>query len=73
MSDFPARLKELRKLSGLTQEQMGSIIGVSKYAIHLYEKGTNYPDAKGLIALAEHFHVSIDYLVGRTDNPNINP
>lgn len=73
MSDFPARLKELRKRSGLTQEQMGSVIGVSKYAIHLYEKGINYPDAKGLIALAEHFHVSIDYLVGRTDNPNINP
>ncbi len=69
---FFERIYELRKRAGLTQDQLGAVIGVSKYSIHLYEKGTNYPDVKGLIGLADYFNVSIDYLVGRTDNPEVN-
>ena len=38
----------------------------------LYEKGKNYPDVRGLIGLADYFGVSTDYLLGRTDNPEIN-
>ena len=72
MTIFSERLKELRKKEKLTQEQLGQAIGVSKYAILLYEKGKNYPEVKGLIGLADYFGVSIDYLVGRTNNPEIN-
>ena len=72
MTIFSERLKELRKKEKLTQEQLGQAISVSKYAILLYEKGKNYPEVKGLIGLADYFSVSIDYLVGRTDNPEIN-
>lgn len=72
MSTFSVRIKELRKASHLTQEDLGKIIGVSKYAILLYEKGKNCPEMKGLVGLADYFGVSIDYLVGRTDNPEIN-
>lgn len=72
MAVFEERLKELRKAHHLTQEELGQVIGVSRYAVLLYEKGTNCPEMKGLIGLADYFGVSIDYLVGRTDNPEIN-
>ena len=45
---------------------------LKKYAIYSYEKGRASPEMKGLIGLADYFGVSIDYLVGRTDNPEIN-
>ena len=72
MDTFSIRIKELRKQHNLTQEQLGQVIGVSKYSILLYEKGKNYPDVRGLIGLADYFEVSTDYLLGRTDNPEIN-
>lgn len=72
MATFSDRIKELRKQAGLTQEQLGAVIGVSKYSIHLYEKGTNFPDMKGFITLAEYFDVSMDYLTGRTDKREVN-
>lgn len=72
MSDFSERIKELRKEKGLSQEGVGNIIGVKKYAVYSYEKGRACPDMKGLIALAEYFDVSMDYLAGRTDKREVN-
>ena len=72
MADFSERIKELRIQNGMTQEEVGKIIGVKRYSIYGYEKGNNYPEVPGLITLADYFGVSIDYLVGRTDNPEIN-
>ena len=72
MNIFKERLKQLRNARHETQDAVGAAIGVSRYAIHLYEKGSNFPEIKGLIALADHFNVSIDYLVGRTDKPEVN-
>lgn len=72
MADFSERIKLLRKEKGLSQEAVGSIIGVKKYAVYSYEKGRACPDMKGLIALADYFDVSMDYLAGRTDNPKVN-
>ena len=72
MERFSTRIKELRKQHNLTQEQLGQVIDVSKYSILLYEKGKNYPDVRGLIGLADYFGVSTDYLLGRTDNQEIN-
>lgn len=72
MATFSERIKALRKEKGLTQEELGNIIGVKKYSIHSYENEKNCPEMKGLIGLADYFGVSIDYLVGRTDNPEIN-
>ena len=71
-SGFASRIKALRKQKKLSQEQLGAVIGVSKYAVYLYEKGTNFPDARGLVALADYFDVSIDYLLGRTDKREVN-
>ena len=72
MANFSERIKELRKENGLSQEEVGSIIGVKKYAVYSYEKGRACPDMKGLIALAEYFDVSMDYLAGRTDKREVN-
>lgn len=59
------RLKELRKDNGLTQDQMGAIIGVKKGAISYYEKGRNNPSMEDLSKFADHFDISLDYFAGR--------
>ena len=72
MEIFADRIKELRLERGLTQEAVGEIIGVKRYAVYSYEKGRACPEMKGLVALADYFGVSMDYLAGRTDNREIN-
>lgn len=69
---FSERMRELRLARGMSQDAVGKIIGVKRYSVYSYEKGLNYPEVRGLIALADYFGVSIDYLVGRTDNPEVN-
>ena len=72
MATLSERIKELRESRNLTQEALGTVIGVKRYSIYSYEKGRAYPEMKGLIALADFFDVSMDYLAGRTDNPAVN-
>ena len=69
---FSERMRGLRLARGMSQDAVGKIIGVKRYSVYSYEKGLNYPEVRGLIALADYFGVSIDYLVGRTDNPEVN-
>ena len=47
------------------------MFSVSRWAVHNYEAGKNHPDFNGLIALADYFNVSLDYLVGRSDHRDI--
>lgn len=72
MSIFAERIRELRIERGLTQEEVGKIIGVKRYAVYSYEKGRACPEMKGLVALADYFDVSMDYLAGRTDKRETN-
>ena len=72
MEIFAERIKELRIEHGLTQEAVGEIIGVKRYAVYSYEKGRACPEMKGLVALADYFGVSMDYLAGRTDKREVN-
>ena len=69
MLDFNKRLKELRKTEEITQKQLGQIIGLSTSHIQSYELSKRKPSYFKLIALADYFDVSIDYLVGRSDDP----
>lgn len=69
MEKFSTRVKELRESRSLSQEALGKIIGVKRYSVYTYEKGRNYPDIPRLIALADYFDVTTDYLLGRTDTP----
>lgn len=72
MANFFERIKELRCKRGMTQEALGKVIGVKPDSIYIYERGKAYPEVRKLIVLADFFGVSLDYLVGRTDNPEIN-
>lgn len=60
-------IKELRIEKGISQYQLGQEIGVSQKAIDYWEQGINEPKASYIIALADYFNVSTDYLLGRTD------
>src|SRR5699024_9636165 len=58
-----------RKQKDMTQDQVSKIIGVTSPAYTAYEKGSRTPDYDILQSLADYYDVSIDYLLGRTDNP----
>ena len=69
MAEFPERLLELRKANGLTQKQLAVKSNLSEVGIKSYERNIREPAYRQLIALADYFNVSLDYLVGRSDNP----
>ena len=58
------RLREVRKKRGLTQTELGELIGVGKSAICCYEKETRNPTLEALIEMIHVFGVSADYLLG---------
>lgn len=66
------RIKELRKNNNLTQKQLAAILGITEVSEQRYEYGTVTPTVENLILLADYFNISVDYLLGRTDNPKIN-
>lgn len=66
-------LKKLRESLGLTQEQFGNSVGVGKTAYNNYETGKREPRSEFWIAIAEKYHVSIDYLMGHKDDPYLIP
>lgn len=63
------RLKELRDTRGISQLKLAMDLGLNQNSISRYETGTREADYATLIKLADYFHVSIDYLLERTDNP----
>ncbi len=66
------RLKEIRKKKGITQLKLAMDLGMNQNSISRYETGEHEADYRTLIALADYFNVSIDYLLERTENPEIN-
>ena len=70
--ELPSAFKRFRKDFKITQKQAAAAAGVSEVMYQFYEYGKNEPTASVLIALADYFDVSLDYLVGRSDNPEVN-
>lgn len=66
---FSERLLALRKKAKLSQTQMGEAAGISQFAVSKIEKGERAASIEVLYALADYFDVSLDYLVGRSDDP----
>lgn len=62
-------LKKVRKNFALTQKQVAEKTKLSYRSYQEYEGDRSVPPVTAVIALADFFNVSIDYLVGRTDNP----
>lgn len=68
-SIFCERLNELRTSKNLTMERLGEQVDATRGTISNYENGNKRPSLEMLIKLATYFDVSLDYLIGRTDNP----
>jgi transcriptional regulator with XRE-family HTH domain len=67
MAKFCERIRELRVERGLKQREMAEQFGLAINSYQCYEYETRYPEFPGLIAIADFFDVSLDYLVGRSD------
>ena len=63
------RLRELREQRGISQLRLAMDLSLNQNSISRYETGEREADYKTLIALADYFHVSVDYLLERTDVP----
>lgn len=66
------RLKALREKRGISQLKLAMDLELNQNSISRYESGAREADYKTLIALADYFDVSIDYLLERTDKPKMN-
>ena len=66
------RLKELRKSRGYTQISLQMQTGIEQALLSKFENGERIPPTETLLRLAEFYNVSIDYILYRTDKPEIN-
>ncbi len=62
---FGERLRDLRQEKNIGQVELATKIGVSKGIISLWEQGKREPTLSSLVAIADFFNVTIDYLIGR--------
>ncbi len=66
------RLKQLRIARGITQQRLAIDLNMNQNSISRYENGTREADYRTLILFADYFHVSVDYLLERTDDPTFH-
>lgn len=69
---FAERLSDLQKAKGVGRRDVFTSTGISQTAYHRYITGEREPNLSILVALANYFDVSIDYLAGRTDVPKMH-
>lgn len=63
-------LRLLREKHGLSQQSLAEKLGITQQAVYKYEKTSVEPDISTLMQLAKLFNVSVDYLIGFSDNAN---
>ena len=66
------RIRDLREDHDYTQLQLAQMLGIQRTQYRRYESGFRDIPTDLLIRLADLYHVSIDYLLGQTDNPERN-
>ncbi len=66
------KIKSLRENSGLEAQKLASELSVGKSTLSNWENDRRTPDTDTLIKIANYFEVSVDYLLGRTDERNLN-
>ena len=66
---FGQRLRAARKARGEKQEDLGQVLGVKKSQISEMERGSTSTTLEKLSIICQHYHVSADYLLGLTDDP----
>lgn len=72
MVDFGERIRNLRKQLGISQEQLGERLGVTKSMVSSYETSMRMPSYTVLVKIAKLFHVSTDYLLGLDTGDTVN-
>ena len=72
MSAVYQRIRDLREDRDLTQKKMGEILSCSQRVYSNYERGELDIPTEILLMLADYYDVSVDYILGRTDNPAVN-
>ena len=73
MMIFSQRLRQLREEKKLKQSDMAELMGMKTRNYQRWEFGEIDAPGSSLIFLGDYFHVSADYLLGRTDNREVNP
>lgn len=71
MFDFGKRLRDVRQQNGLTQKQLAEKIGSDERGVRRYEAGERKPGLDVILAILDNLDVSADYLLGRTDTPQM--
>lgn len=79
--EWNQRLAAVRKAAGLTQEQLGELVGVTRQAVSKWESGQAVPDALVIASICQGLHVSADYILldkepeedGTGDAPSLFP
>lgn len=64
---FPTRLRKLREGQRKSRRVISELCGLHPGAVRRYERREAQPTIESLAALADYFHVSVDYLIGRTE------
>ena len=63
-------IKELREQYGLSQQELADIVGVSQQSLSKYERLETEPDCKTLVAFADYFGTTVDYIIGHEVKPS---
>ena len=71
MTALASRLVSLQRERNVLKKDIADAIGVSVMGYYRYERGQREPSASTIVALADYFDVSTDYLLGRTDIPEV--
>ena len=69
---MPFRLREIRRTRKVSQLKLALDLNMNQNTISRYETGEREADYATLIKIADYFDISLDYLLGRTDIPEIN-
>lgn len=68
---FSTRVKDLRKKSGLSMEQLAEELGITKSRVNMWENNGTIPRGDVLKQLAKYFNVTIDFLLGNDDTSEL--
>lgn len=68
--NYGNRLKQLRNKKGLSQKELTERLNINRSTYARYETSATQPDYETLERLADFYEVSVDYILGRTDNPS---
>ncbi|OXM85110.1 helix-turn-helix domain-containing protein [Paenibacillus rigui] len=67
---YGERIAALREKHSLTQEGLSTKLGITRASLSHYENNRREPDYETIVSIANLFNVSIDYLIGRTEDPH---